>query len=91
MQLESSLSVFVLGGVDCLFNIIRNVIYVLIISFLPPSDGLSLVLFIVLPMERLQIILHSITYGAYQKIVRKSYTSIIRGFKDCFHHVQVKS
>ena len=87
MQLESSLSVFVLGGVDCLLNILRNVIFALIISFFSASDIISLTVLIVLPMERLQIILHSITYGIYQTIVRnrlrKYYKRFTRIFPPC--------
>ena len=87
MQLESSLSVFVLGGIDCLFNILRNVILVLIVSFFSDSDIISLTILIVLPMERFQIILHSITYGIYQKTVRKKlckyYQRFLRMFPPC--------
>ena len=75
MQLQSSLSVFVLGGVDCLLNILQNVIYGVIVSFYPlsthPISLLCYVHFVIYPMEYCQIISHSVTYGIYQKTVRK--------------------
>ena len=75
MQLESSLPVFVLGGVDCIFNVLRNVNFVVIAALYPPSSDyisyLYFIHFIILLMEHLQRIFHSITYGIYQKTVRK--------------------
>ena len=75
MQLQSSLPVFVLGGVDCLLNILRNVIYGVIVSFYPlsthPISLLCYVHFVIYPMKYCQIIFHSVTYGIYQKTVRK--------------------
>ena len=75
MQLKSSLPVFVLGGVDCFLNLLRYVIFVILIVFYPPSPNTApnryFIHFVVLLTELCQIISHSITYGLYQKTVRK--------------------
>ena len=88
MQLESSLPVFVLGGVDCIVNMLQNVVFVVMVIFYPdPSDSIFILLLIILPTERLQMILHSITYGVYQKTVRKKlhmyYQRLQRLFPPC--------
>ena len=84
IQLESSLPVFVLGGVDCLFNILRNVIFVLLLFFFSGSDVIYVGLFVILPIERFQIILHSITYGIYQKTIRKKLYRYYQRFLQIF-------
>ena len=75
MQLKSSLPVFVLGGIDCLFNVLYVVIIVIIHALYPvtsnPVVGIVLIQFLVLPLEYCQIISHSVTYGIYKKEVRK--------------------
>ena len=88
MQLESSLSVFVLGGVDCLFNVLRNVIFVVVVALYFPSTDVTsfayFVHFIILPMEHCQTIFHSITYGIYQKTVRKKLRKYYKQFQRMF-------
>ena len=88
MQLESSLPVFVLGGVDCLFNVLRNVIFALAIALYFPSIDVTsfgyFVHFIILLMEHCQIIFHSITYGIYQKTVRKKLRNYYKQFQRMF-------
>ena len=76
LQLESSLPVFVLGGVDCLMIVLCAVIFVVINAFYPVSSdpvvGIFLIIqFIVIPLEYCQIISHSITHGIYKKEVQK--------------------
>ena len=75
MQLESSLPVFVLGGIDALFNVLRAVISIVILAAYPllsyPIVSIVLIQFLVIPLEYCQIISHSITYGIYKKEVRK--------------------
>ena len=74
MQLESSLPVFVLGGIDCLLNASRIVLFIVIIVFFPFSSGATLSIysyeFIAKPLEYCQIISHSVTYGIYTKGVK---------------------
>ena len=84
IQLESSLPVFVLGGVDCFFNVLRNVLFLLFIAFFSFSDNISLFLCIILPLEQFQVILHPITYGVYQKTVRKKLRKYYQQFKILF-------
>ena len=75
MQLESSLPVFVLGGIDGLFNVLRVVVIITINAFYPLSSDASVhvhfVQFLVFPLEYFQIVSHSVTYGIYKKEVRK--------------------
>ena len=73
MQLESSLPVFVLGGVDFILIVSRSVIFIIINAFYPPGTTLQIVFvqFFVIPLEYCQIISHSITYGIYKTEVRK--------------------
>ena len=73
MQLESSLPVFVLGGIDCLLNISRVVVFGIIITIYPSlsTAALSVTQFSVYPLEYCQIISHSVTYGIYKEEVRK--------------------
>ena len=75
MQLESSLPLFVLGGGDCLLNVLRVVIFIIISVKYPPSSGAIpcayFMQYLVNPLEYCQIISHSITYGVYKKPVRK--------------------
>ena len=70
MQLESSFPVFVLGGMDCLFHILRVVVFGIIIAIYPSPSVISLQ-FTVYPLEYCQIFSHSLTYGIYKKEVRK--------------------
>ena len=75
MQLESSLPLFVLGGIDSLLNILRVIIFIVINAFCPLSSdasvGIYLYQFFANPLEYCQIITHSITYGIYKKEVKK--------------------
>ena len=88
MQLESSLPVFILGGVDCFLNILRYVIFVIIIVFYPPPSDAPpnryFIHLIILLMELCQIIFHSITYGVYQKTVRKKLHKYYQRFQRMF-------
>ena len=74
MQLESSLPVFVLGGIDCLLNVSRIVLFIVIIVFFPFSSGATLSIysyeFIAKPLQYCQTISHSVTYGIYTKGVK---------------------
>ena len=81
MQLESSLPVFMLGGVDCLLNVLRVVIIVVLVVYCSDvTVRLYFFQFIVYPLEYCQIIFHSITYGVYKKAVRKNYQRLQRLF-----------
>ena len=73
MQFESSLPVFVLGGIDCFLNILRVVVFSIIIVIYPPLSpaALTFIQFSVFPLEYCQIVSHSVTYGIYKKEVRK--------------------
>ena len=75
VQLESSLPVFVLGGVDCLLNVLHVVTFIVVSVNYPLSFAaiprIYFMQFLVNPLEYCQIISHSITYGVYQKTVRK--------------------
>ena len=75
MHLESSLPVFVLGGVDCLFNLLRTVILFVCLTIYPfasyPTVSVILIQFLVIPLEYCQVISHSVTYGIYNKEVKK--------------------
>ena len=74
LQLESSLPLFVLGGVDCLLNVLRVIIFVILyVFYLRISDFAISVYHYQLfanPLEYFQIISHSITYGLYKKEVK---------------------
>ena len=91
MQLESSLSVFVLGGVDCLLNVLRTATFITISVHYPISSAAicraNFIQFLGNPMEYCQIISHSVTYGIYQKTVRKKlhnyYQQLQRRFPPC--------
>ena len=75
MQLKSSLPLFVLGGIDCLLNVLRTVLVLVIYALYPlssyPVVGIVLLQFLVIPLEYCRIISHSITYGIYKKEVKK--------------------
>ena len=88
MQLESSFPLFVLGGVDCLLNVLRVIIFILINVFYPlssnPVGGIYFYQFIVYPLEYCQIISHSITYGVYKKQIRKKLCKYCQRFQRLF-------
>ena len=75
MQLESSVPLFVLGGIDGLVNMLRIIIFIVINVFFSLSSGATVGMyfyqFFANPLEYCQIISHSITYGIYKKEVRK--------------------
>ena len=77
MQLESSLPVFVLGGIDGLLNLLRIVLFIVITVFFPFSSRSSAIFsiysyeFIAKPLEYCQAISHSVTYGMHTKGVKK--------------------
>ena len=85
MQLESSLPVFVLGGVDCLLNVSRVLVFIVINVFCPPSPGASagvyLYQFFANPLSYCQTISHSVTYGVYKKAVRKKLRQYYQHFQ----------
>ena len=85
LQLESSLPLVVLGGIDCLLNVLRVVIFVFINVFYPlssnPVGGIYFHQFIVYPLEYCQIISHSITYGVYKKQIRKKLCKYCKRFR----------
>ena len=88
LQLESSLPVFVLGGVDCLFNVLHIVTFIVIaVNYPLPSSAIPRIYFmqfLVNPLEYCQIISHSITYGVYQKTVRKKLHNYYQWFQRLF-------
>ena len=75
IQFESSVPVFVLGGIDCILNVLRCVISIVVFTSYPISSGstvgIYLYQFLVKPFDYCQIISHSVTYGVYKKDVRK--------------------
>ena len=75
MQLESSVPVFILGGIDCLLIVLCDIIFITINTFYLLSSGASIrvffLQFFVAPLEYCQIISHSVTYGIYKKEVQK--------------------
>ena len=75
IRFKSSAPVFVLGGVDCVFNILRVIIFITVNVFFPLSSdaaiGMYLYQFFANPLEYCQIISHSVTYGVYKKKIRK--------------------
>ena len=74
LQSESSVPLFILGGIDCLFNVLWIIIFILINAFYPLSSnpvlGIYFYQFISYPLEYCQIISYSITYGVYKKQIR---------------------
>ena len=74
LQLESSLPLFVLGGVDCLLNVLRVIIFVIFYVFYLRSSDFAISVYhyqlFVNPLEYCQIVSHSITYGLYKKEVK---------------------
>ena len=84
IQLRSSLPIFVLGGVDCLLNVLRVIIIiVLVVYYSDVTVRLYFFQFIVYPLEYCQIISHSITYGVYKKAVRKK----LHQYYQCFQRL----
>ena len=87
LQLESSLPVFILGGVDCLLNLLRVMIFAIINIFYPLSSNLMLHIYVyeffANPLEYFQIISHSITYGFYKKEVKKR----LHRYYQCFQRL----
>ena len=85
MQLKSSLPVFVLGGVDCLLNVSRVVLFIAISIFCPLSSGapagMYLYQFFANPLSYCQAISHSVTYGVYKKAVRKKLRQYYQHFQ----------
>ena len=75
MYLESSLPVFILGGIDCLLNILCSVVFGIVYALYPyhsyPVVGMALIQFVVIPLDFCRIISHSVTYGIYNKEVKK--------------------
>ena len=88
MQLESSLPVFVLGGIDCLFNVLRVIVGGVISTICPfrynPIIATVLLEFLVFTLEYCQIISHSVTYGIYKKEVQKKVRCYYQRFKRLF-------
>ena len=88
MQLESSLPVFVLGGIDCLLNALHIVTFIVVaVNYPLPSSAIPRIYFmqfLVNPLEYCQIISHSITYGVYQRTVRKKLRNYYQRFQRLF-------
>ena len=88
MRLQSSLPVFVLGGIDFFLNLLRIVTFITISVHYPISSAdISLANFIQFlgnPLEYCQIISHSITYGVYQKTARKKLCKYYQWFQRLF-------
>ena len=88
IQLESSLPVFVLGGIDCLLIVLRVVIIFIISYFYTilsgATVGMVLIQFLVLPLEYCQSISHPVTYGIYKKEVRKELRQYCQCLKRLF-------
>ena len=85
IQLESSLPLFLLGGIDCFLNVLRVICHIVISIYYPRSSGaiprIYFFQFIVNPLEYCQIISHSITYGVYKKEVRKKLRQYYQHFQ----------
>ena len=75
IRFKSSVPVFVLGGIDCLFNVLHIIIFITVSAFFPLSSdaaiGMYLYQFFANPLEYCRIISHSVTYGVYKKDIRK--------------------
>ena len=85
MRLQSSLPVFVLGGVDCFLNLLRIVTFITISVHYPISSAAishaNFLQFLGNPLEYCQIISHSITYGVYQKTASKKLRKYYQRFQ----------
>ena len=91
LQLESSLPVFVLGGVDCFLNVLR--VLIIIVMAIYYSDAIARLYyfqFIIYPLEYCQIISHSVTYGVYKKEVRKKLRKHYRQLQRLLPYAQAR-
>ena len=88
LQLESSLPLFILGGIDCLFIVLRITVSAIIKAIYPfeyyPVIAIILLELLVFPLVYCQIISHSVTYGIYNKQVKKKICCYYQRFKRLF-------
>ena len=73
-QLKPTMSVLVVGGIDGIFNVLNPIIYAIMVSvFDDPAALLYVIEFIMFPLLFVQMLSHALTYGVYNKNIRKEF------------------
>ena len=71
-QVKPTVSVLLLGGLDGIFNIVFNIVIVLLIGLEnDPLVKLYLFEFLAIPLQWLQIMCHPLVYGLYMTAIHK--------------------
>ena len=69
-QLKPTLAVFILGGIDGLFNFLLPIVIVVVTYVHPFITQFQVVQFVLLPLQLCQTLSHSLSYGIYNKEIR---------------------
>ena len=72
MQAKPTLSLLILGGIDCVINILRSVTIILITAYIPSAiiSTRAYIFQVLSPLEWCRLISHSFVYGVYMKDIR---------------------
>ena len=83
MQAKPTISVLILGGIDCVLNVLNSIIISVAIAYAPGTTR-SYLSFVGYLLDWFQLVSHSLVYGFYMKDIRRRlqrytfYQSILR-------------
>lgn len=70
-QVQPTVSVFIVGRIDAVFNAIFSIIYlVLVLTSMSPQVQIYIIHFLWSPIQVCQFLTHSVSYGIYNKEVQ---------------------
>ena len=70
-QIKPTLSVFIAGGLDGMLNILFVITFAIVSSVASSTTFLYVIQFMLIPMQFCQSLSHTLTYGFYNKKIRK--------------------
>ena len=69
-QLEPTLAVFIVGGVDVLLNLVFAIVLGVALYYYSPKALILVYEFVLVPLRFFQCLCHSLTFGLYKKEIR---------------------
>jgi len=86
-QIKPTMSVLIVGGIDGIFNVLNPIVYFIMISVFDDPAGLLYVIeFVMFPLLFVQMLSHSLTYGIFNRNIRKE---LCQYMEVCSRHSKV--
>jgi len=85
-QLEPTIAVFIVGGVDVLLNLVFTILFGIVSYYYSPKALVLVIEFALVPLRFFQCLCHSLSFGLYKKEIRDKMCSCTG---QCYKHSRV--